>query len=338
MATIGVFGYGAVGALYALLAALLLTTWRGNRIGVYLVLASVVSVVWGFTLAAQSANVLVQPLFVASIEVLRSAAWILFLAQIASQLRVSRILREISVLLPAAIVVGIIVLAVIGSLDTALLDMIVISGGLIIALLGLVLIEQLYRNSAAELLWSIKPLVLGAGGIFVFDLFLYSQGALLGMIDATTWAARGIVNLFFIPMIAIAARRNTDWKLRIYVSRQVIFYSATLITVGLYLLLISLGGYLIVRYGGSWGSFAQIVFIVGAIIVLITLMLSSQLRAQLRVFLNKHFFHNKYDYRDEWLRLVATLAEFDRNAAPNIAIKAIAQIRTLDRLRKGAKR
>jgi putative PEP-CTERM system histidine kinase len=68
------------------------------------------------------------------------------------------------------------------------------------------------------------------------------------------------------------------------------------------------------------------VFFVGAIIVLISLLFSSHIRARLRVLLSKHFFHNKYDYREEWLRLVSTLAHFDKDAAPNVAIRAIAQI------------
>jgi putative PEP-CTERM system histidine kinase len=94
----------------------------------------------------------------------------------------------------------------------------------------------------------------------------------------------------------------------------------------LYLILMSAGGYLIVRFGGSWGALAKIVFFVGAVVVLLTLLFSSRLQARLKVFLNKHFFHNKYDYRDEWLRLVSTLADFDKNTAPNVVIRAIAQI------------
>ena len=67
-------------------------------------------------------------------------------------------------------------------------------------------------------------------------------------------------------------------------------------------------------------------FFAGAVIVLMTLLFSSTLRARSKVFLSKHFFHNKYDYREEWLRLVATLASFDKSSAQNVAIKALAQI------------
>ena len=329
MNTIGAFGYAAVGTFYALLTVLLLTTWRGHRIGVYLILASIVSAVWGFSLAAQMYSGSMYPSLVALIEVSRATIWILFLVRLVSQIGISRWLSIFPVLACLAVAVSVIYQVALGAIDPLLranLASTIIPGGLAIALLGLVLIEQLYRNASTDTRWSLKPLVLGVGGIFAFDLFLYSQGVLFNSLDATTWAARGLVNMLFVPMIAIAARRNTEWEMRIFVSRHVVFYSTTLMATGLYLLLMSFGGYLIVRFGGTWGGVAQIVFFAGAVVVLMTLLFSSSLRARSKVFLNKHFFHNKYDYRDEWLRLVATLASFDKSSAQNVAIKALAQI------------
>ncbi|NIP71362.1 MAG: PEP-CTERM system histidine kinase PrsK, partial [Planctomycetales bacterium] len=73
-------------------------------------------------------------------------------------------------------------------------------------------------------------------------------------------------------------------------------------------------------------ALAQIVFLAGAILVLFSLLFSGTLRAKVRVFLSKHFFQNKYDYREEWLRLVATLAEFGDSSTRQVVIKAMAQI------------
>jgi len=292
--TIGAFGYAAVGISYALLTVLLLTTWRGHRIGVYLILASIASAIWGFSLAAQVYSGSTYPSLVALVEVSKATAWILFLVRLVSHIGVSRWLRLLSVLICMVVAGGVIyqvVVGSIGSLQFRNLGAIIIPGGLAIALVGLVLIEQLYRNASPDTRWSLKPLVLGVGGIFAFDLFLYSQGVLLGSLDATTWVARGLVNILFVPLIAIAARRNTEWEMRIFVSRHVVFYTTTLMATGLYLLLMSFGGYLIVRFGGTWGGVAQIVFFAGAVVVLMTLLFSSSLRARSRVFLNKHFFH-----------------------------------------------
>ncbi len=329
MVAIGALGYVVVGVLYALLSVLLLVTWRGNRIAILLIAAVSVSAVWGFGLASQTAFGNLNPLAVSILETLRATAWLAFLVRLASQIGVSRALRTLALAACVFVITGLLLLGTRQASDPSMIvivDKALIPGGLMIALFGLVMIEQLYRNSSIESKYLLKPLVFGIGGIFAYDLFLYSQGVLLNAIDPTTWLARGAVNALFVPMIAIAARRNTDWKVRIFVSRQVVFYSTTLTAAGVYLLLMSLGGYLIVRYGGTWGGLAQIVFFAGAGVVLVSLLFSNTLRSRLRVFLNKHFFHNKYDYREEWLRLVATLGDFDARAGRDVAVQAIAQI------------
>ncbi|HEB67305.1 MAG TPA: PEP-CTERM system histidine kinase PrsK, partial [Gammaproteobacteria bacterium] len=42
--------------------------------------------------------------------------------------------------------------------------------------------------------------------------------------------------------------------------------------------------------------------------LLVVLLFSGQMRARLRVFLSKHFFNYRYDYREEWLRFIDTLS------------------------------
>lgn len=328
MSVFGALGYALVGALYAVLTVLLLTSWRGRTIGGYLIVACLVSVVWSVVLASQTASGTVNPLLLFVVEVLRTGAWITFMARLLAEIGVSRLVRILvhSVWL-GVLVAGLYVWAAYAYLGgKGDFGSVLIPGGLVTALAGLVLIEQLYRNSAPESRWSLKLLVLGLGGMFAYDLFLYSQAVLFNAIDATTWIARGPVNLFFVPLIAVAARRNPTWDLRIFVSRQVVFYSTTLVAVGMYLLFMSAGGYLIIRYGGSWGGITQVIFFVGAGVVLLTLLFSNTLRARTKVFLSKHFFHNKYDYRNEWLRLVATLSKFEDSSARRVVIEAMAQI------------
>ena len=328
MSGFGALGYALVGGLYAVLTILLLTTWRGRTLGGYLIAACLASAIWSGTLAVQTADGSFHPLVTFVAEVLRTGAWIAFLARLLAEIGVSRIIRYAANLvwlgvLTAGIVVWVMYVNFGGG---GRIGAVLIPGGLAIALTGLVLIEQLYRNSAPESRWSLKLLVLGLGGMFAYDLFLYSQAVLFNAIDATTWIARGPVNLIFVPLIAVAARRNPTWDLRIFVSRQVVFYSTTLVAVGLYLLLMSAGGYLIIRYGGSWGGIVRVVFFAGAGVVLLTLLFSNTLRARAKVFFSKHFYHNKYDYRDEWLRLVSTLSKFEDSSTRQVVIEAMAQI------------
>ncbi len=328
MTVFGAISYAAVGVLYAILSLLLLPGWRGQRLGGYLIAACVISTIWAATLSAQMFGKPVPAFAIFAIEVLRSGAWLTFLIILLAQIGVSRYVRFFAHAAWAGVLAT-------GSLlwfgqdyfgPIVNIASVLNPGGLLIALVGLMLVEQLYRNSPPESRWGIKALALGLGGLFAYDLFLYSQGVLFGVIDTTTWMARGAVNILFVPLIAIAARRNSEWQLNIFVSRQVVFYSTSMIAVGLYLLLMSAGGYALVIYGGTWGGLARFIFFIGAALVLIMLLFSGVLRARLRVFLSKHFFHNKYDYREEWLRLISTLADFDDSSTRQIVIKAMAQI------------
>jgi putative PEP-CTERM system histidine kinase len=62
-------------------------------------------------------------------------------------------------------------------------------------------------------------------------------------------------------------------------------------------------------------------------LLLLILLLSEGLRAKIKVFLNKHFFSYKYDYREEWLKFIGTLSTgtSDRPLRER-AIHAIAEI------------
>jgi len=328
MTGFGIISYATAGVFYTALSVLLLTSWRGRRVGGYLIVACLMSAIWALTLASQISGIVVPDLVVFSVEILRSGAWLTFLITLVVRLGVSRNIRYIMHSVWIAVLIAGFVLwfgeDYFGPIVS--LKWVLIPGGLLIALAGLVLIEQFYRNSPPESRWGVKALALGLGGLFAYDLFLYSQGLLFGMLDSMVWMARGAVNVFFLPLIALAARRNPDWDLKIFVSRQVVFYTTSLVAVGLYLLLMSMGGYALVYYGGTWGGLAQILFFAGAGLVLIVLLFSATLRARIRVFLSKHFFHNKFDYRDEWLRLISTLSGFEGSSTRQIVIKALAQI------------
>jgi hypothetical protein len=67
-------------------------------------------------------------------------------------------------------------------------------------------------------------------------------------------------------------------------------------------------GYFIKFLGGSWGGVLQVGFLAAAAVLLFTLLFSGNLRARLRVYLSKHFFSYRYDYREEWLRFTEGLA------------------------------
>ncbi|MBK1686134.1 XrtA/PEP-CTERM system histidine kinase PrsK [Rubrivivax gelatinosus] len=184
----------------------------------------------------------------------------------------------------------------------------VFAGWLLIAIVGLVLVEQLFRNLPEDSRWNAKPVCLGLGLLFAFDLYVYAEGVLFGRPDPDALAVRGFVVALAMPWLLVAARRRRDWIRRLQVSRSAAFYSATLILVGAYLLVMAGVGYWVRDFGGDWGRGLQIVLAAAGVLGLALLVLSGAARSRLRVFVGKHFFSYRYDYREEWLRFTAMLS------------------------------
>jgi len=175
----------------------------------------------------------------------------------------------------------------------------------------LLLLEQLIRNLPEDSLWSAKPVCLGLAGTFLFDLYLFSQGVLFQGIDPDALSVRPFVHAFMVPLLLLATTRHRNWIAKIHVSRKVIFHSATLLLVGLYLLFMASVGYYVRYFGGAWGGALQLGLVFVALVLAIAVALSGSLRATLRVFLGKHFFRYRFDYREEWLKFTATLSSHD---------------------------
>lgn len=198
--------------------------------------------------------------------------------------------------------------------------------GLLLALLGLVNVEQLIRNAPAAASRATKFLAVGIGGQVAFDLFLFSQAQLLGALDADAWTLRGFVVAALIPLVDIGLRRRAQDMPTLFVSRQVVFYTSAFLSVGIYLMVMALGGYYVRLHGGIWGESLRLLFFVGAGVVLALLLLSPMMWRRWRVFVAKHFYRNKYDYRVEWLRFIDTLSATESGDARVTSIRAIAQI------------
>src|SRR5690606_36076769 len=157
--------------------------------------------------------------------------------------------------------------------------------------------------------------------------YLYADALLFQRVDVSLWQARGFVNALVVPLIAVAIARDARWSLEIFVSRRIVFHSASLLGAWIYLFAMVAGGYYVRSFGGSWGGVAQVIFLFGAILVLAVLLFSGQLRASLRVLISKHFFHYKYDYRDEWLRFIGTLSSGEPDARlRERVVRAVAEI------------
>lgn len=330
------FASHAIGALYFLILTLMLLVDGPKRLdGALPVLASVATLLWLGAAACHVGFGLPDAGSVRLLEVLRNMAWLAFLLRVLGgagaglvagegRLRVIAI-AAYTLCLATALLVVLHDYAPLFPATAAPLDL-PAAGYLLLAVVGLALVEQLFRNARMEQRWRVKFLCLGIGGMFAYDFVLYSDALLFRQVNSELWTARGAVYVCAALLVAASVAWRPGVSPGIRVSRSVALYGTTILMAAVYLAAMLAAGYHIRRYGGDWGTFAQIVFLFAAALALLLLVTSQRLRACLKVALSKHFFNYKYDHREEWLRLIRTLSTDRAGPLRERVIRALAQI------------
>jgi putative PEP-CTERM system histidine kinase len=315
------FGNGFAAAAFLAFAVHLGLGWRGGArasilLGVVIASAASAAANLAFSLTGLAVLWSVQ----AVLDALRAGGWLLFLCVLLQGTHAGLKAAALLVALPAAAWF----FYPEGFQASSRLAFGVL---LAVPVAGLVLTEQVFRRALHQARWAVKPLCLGLGAGFMFDVYLFADALLFGRIDAGVWAARGLVHALVIPFIAIATVRNRQWSIDIALSRGVVFHSTAFLGCGLYLLAVAAAGYYVRYFGGSWGKTLQVGFIFAALLVLAGLFSSGTLRSRLRVFINKNFFSYRYDYRHEWLRFTRLLSSRDPGvSSAQRSIQALANL------------
>lgn len=327
-----VWSYGLATALYTVFAASLVL--RGylrpprDRLRPLLLLALGASALWAGAMVAATwwpdRYLLLRLGYL--LDVLRYGAWFWFLLALLGLRAESQgdaahgFLRWAALLL---LVVAVLLqfVAAHGEAAVETLRKLRLFSALSLSLLAMVLLEQFFRNASEDSRWNIKPISLGLAGAFLFDLYLYSEAVLFNRLDSDGYAIRGAVHALVVPFLVLSTARRGDWLAKIQISRKAAFHSATLMMAGLYLLFISAVGYYVRIFGGEWGRALQLGLVFLGLVGMVVLALSGSMRARMRVFLGKHFFRYRYDYRDEWLRFTQTLS--DKNSPQEMGEQVI---------------
>ena len=334
LTSVASLSYGVSAFAYLLLAVVLMTNWRGRLFGAALTVACMVTSAWSALIAYQVASGSLAGLNSDVLEVLRNASWTVFLLFLLGPFQKSGSGTSFR-LKPSALFILLFYLLHLfatvytnwgytflqGGIDFA--NGIVAKVGL--AVVGMLLVEQYYRNTIAKERWGIKFICLGIGGMFAYDFYLYSDAMLFRKLDTEIWAARGVVNALIVPLLAVSVARNPKWSLGISVSRSVMFHSATLFGSAIYLLIMSAAGYYLRYFGGSWGVVMQVAFLFVTVTLLASILFSGAIRSWLKVFISKHFYNYNYDYREEWLRFTRTLS-LDGQGLGERSIQAVAAL------------
>ncbi|MBS8238986.1 PEP-CTERM system histidine kinase PrsK [Marinobacter lipolyticus] len=306
--------HSAAAISFALLGLLVATRYLRRDVDRVLLLACVVSVIWAVALASQT--VWGHPSFFIRylLELLRDAAWItLLFALLRDSFRSTAIVGRLRRMLAVATVTLLVFLLGFGILEYAFgLDLMngktKVVGQMALSLMGLSLVEQIWRNSVSFGRSSMKYICIGIAAMFVFDFFMYADALLFGQVSESFWNARGLVNAALVPLFAINTINTRKQPVDFQLSRSAVFHAGTFLFAGAYLLFLAVGGYYVRALGGAWGEALQVLFLTVALTFLVTLLTSRRVRSRLMVFISQNFFDYKYDYREEWLKMTRELA------------------------------
>lgn len=319
--------HAAAALTYGLLAILVATRYLRRDVDRALFLAAIVTSLWSAAMVSQSLWNFPSFFIRYFLELLRDATWItLLFAMLRDSFRQGNLTGQLKRILGISALALLILLGGFGLLESlaglSILDgKTKVLGQIALSLLGLSLVEQIWRNNPGVGRSSLKYICIGITTIFAFDFFMYADALLFGEIAESFWNARGLVNALLVPLFAVNVINTRKQPVDFQLSRSAVFHASTLVFAGAYLLFLAIGGYYVRILGGDWGEALQVLFLAISLTFLVTLLVSRRIRARLMVMISQNFFDYKYDYREEWLKMTRELSDLSEH--PPLAQRVI---------------
>jgi putative PEP-CTERM system histidine kinase len=315
--------------VYTILCTLILVRRTPGATSAWLALACLTTALWAVAVVVYSDSAASG--LPGWLELARVAAWYGFILHLYRRSVATR-----GELMQAFSTMGLLALLVVGGLAlTNLLEsqapatlwLIGIGVRLGIAVCGLLLLENLWFNTPPEARWHVNLLCVALGGMFLYDLVLYSDAALFRAISRPLFESRAAAAMIAAPLLAVAAVRDRSWKVDIHVSRDVVFHSFTLVMSGVFLMGLALTGELFRGGDADWAHVAEVSLLCCGVVTIAVVLTSGSMRSRMRAVLVDHFFSHRYDYRREWMRCIDTLSMPDTFAnLHERAIRAVAEV------------
>lgn len=154
--------------------------------------------------------------------------------------------------------------------------------------------------------WRIKFVLMGSVSILAALILYFSQGMLYRSIDMRLAGLRSLALLLGAGMMWFSDLRRGP-EVRVSFSRRMAFKSVVLVAAGLYLVALGLMGEGARLLGDELGRNVLLAVSFVAALGLLMFFLSEKMRRRLRLFLQVHFYGEKYDYRIQWVQFTDRL-------------------------------
>lgn len=154
-------------------------------------------------------------------------------------------------------------------------------------------------------------------------------GAFINFIAGPIPAAELIrsVGISAAAVVLLINSRVSSWSQSIHLSHNAALTSAFVAVSAVFLGVFALASWLTSHAAVHPLGLLALPLVAGLGALTVYLLLADDMRAKLKVSLNKHFFNYKYDYREEWLRFIRTLSRGGPGAhLLETVVEALAQI------------
>ncbi len=165
-------------------------------------------------------------------------------------------------------------------------------------------LENTYRNASSSIRWKIKFLMLSIFASSFFYIFLITFMLLYKIVRVEYFVAEAVVVIISGLLVSFSLIRHRLMDTDVFISRQVVYNSFAVFVVGAYLITVAIIGYL-VKYRFIDQEITQFlvaeIFMYVAIIGLVLLLLSEEVRRRVELYISKHFYKHKYEYDEVWI-------------------------------------
>ncbi len=179
---------------------------------------------------------------------------------------------------------------------------------LLSAVVILMHLERTLRAVAGHTRWQVKFMLLGLGTFCAGQIYTSSQALLFSAVDTVIESINAYAIILANGLMMIALARNRQFNVPMYLSRTLLHSSITVAAVGIYLLAVGLLTKIIDYLGSDLNLPVGTFFVFLALVALTVVLLSDELRHHVKHFVSRHFYHSRYDYRQEWMAFTARTA------------------------------
>ncbi len=322
-----VLTHGAAFLGYAVFAILL--AFRGARtwLTAFLLLACLMTAAWAVIVALVEWSLL--PEWTAALAVpLRDGAWFaLVLGVLYAAGQGNHVWRGLAVATACIVLIDTAFNATAADIGAVLglpLDSRI--SGIVRAVMGLILVENMMRNLSRDQVWAVKLLGIGLFAVLGCELLVQLPKFLTNIPVSGLAAAPPLVFLMVLPLFVVTAVRSPALELRVHSSRTMVFRTSALIAIGILLQGMALAAYYVRSYGGDNATVLLIVLGFSGVIAVAVAIASASVRSRLMVFINENFFSYKYDYRLEWDKFIRALSTWEDRDISLRVLRTLAEI------------